>query len=245
MSTIVLADREDNSGPGDEPYVCGTRTNQSICYTTVTVDDAYAEVNPTHIVGVGAEPATPQGTTEANQVYMVFIGDALCSVQYDNFISFTGNGGGSEINFIRGDGYMTLDGNGQINSPQNTVRVNFKRKEIRNQTWKTINAIWDSNWELDNKEQLFGIYEDDTQGSSTFNASVKTTVKDSAGNSVEGTVGFSITVKTQDALIRQLSWNRESFYLYNQGGLNNGCSTRNGFTIYDCFTGVRYTMPTQ
>jgi len=71
MATIVNADRDADSGPGDEPYVCGTRTNQSICYTTVTVDDAYAEINPTHIVGVGAEPAKVQSSQQL-QVDVVF-----------------------------------------------------------------------------------------------------------------------------------------------------------------------------
>lgn len=42
-----------------------------------------------------------------------------------------------------------------------------------------------------------------------------------------------------------MNWNRESFFLYNHGGLNNGCGTKDGWTIYDCNQTVRYTMPTQ
>lgn len=176
---------------------------------------------------------------------LFLIGKAKCIEQYDRLISFTSNGGGSEIYFIRGDAYLTQDPNGQITSPQTSVPVYFKRKEIRAKVWKTIDEIWDSNWEIDNKEQVFGIYEEDTQGSATMSGSVKTTVKDPSGNNVEATVGFSITVKTQDVIIRQLAWNRESFYMYNQGGLNNGCGTISGWTVYGCNTGVSYIMPTQ
>lgn len=47
----------------------------------------------------------------------------------------------------------------------------------------------------------------------------------------------------EDDIIRQLDWDWSSFFTYNRGTLNNGCSTRNGWTVYDCNTNVMYTMP--
>lgn len=125
------------------------------------------------------------------------------------------------------------------------ISVDLKRKDIRKGNWKSVYSIWDANWEIDNKEQVFGIYEEDNESSQTFNVSIKTTVKDAQGNQVEQTVGFSVTVKSKEPIIRQLGWNRESFFLNNRGGLINNCGTRNGWTVYDCNLDVQYTMPQQ
>ncbi len=119
------------------------------------------------------------------------------------------------------------------------------RKQARKETWKTVNSIWDANWESANTEQVFAIYEEDKEGTSTLNLSVSTTVRIDSSTTATGTVGFSFTFKTQDEIPRQLGWNRQSFYLYNRGTLNNGCGTRNGFTVYDCNSPVVYTMPEQ
>jgi hypothetical protein len=245
LATVIPADREADSAQGRKPSKRKIGTNFFVTYTNVMVKDSYAELNPTHIVGVGAEPAKPSGVQEPQQVYLVFIGEVRLKKQYDRFISLSGNGGGSEIRFGRGDAYLTLNPNQQITSFQNIVPANIKRKRIKNGNWVPVYIIWDSNWELDNKQQVFSIWEEDKEGTATFNLSIKTTVKIGPNVTGEGTVGFSVAVKTQDELIRQLGWNRESFYLYNRGGLNNGCGTRNGWTVYDCFSNIEYTMPQQ
>lgn len=256
LVTIVTADREADSGPGNEPYYCSSDPNQpmslenmTICYSSVTVNDDYADADYGHhainIVGVGAEPNIVNTVSGNNQVYLVFIGDVKCTHQFDHLISFTGNGGGSELRFIRGSAFLQLSTNNQITSPQNLISVNMSRKDIRKGRWKSVNSIWDSNWETNNTQQVFGIYEDDTQGSRTFSASAQTTLTYTGGSTQIGPFTYSATVQTQDDIIRQLAWDRTSFYTYNQGGLNNGCGTRNGWTIYDCNTYVMYTMPTQ
>lgn len=250
-ATIVAADREADSGPGQEPYVCGTAITRRLCFRTVTVNDSYAEGKATHIVSNGAEPAIPAGTHGVAQVYLVYIGEVKCNKQYDRLISFNGSlqCGGPDLRFCRGDAYLTLNADQQIVSPQNTISVNLKRKDVRNGgRWKTVNALWDSNWEPDNLNQVFAIYEEDRTGTSTMNATLSTTVTlQQSPVNITGTrqVGFSFVFKTQDEIIRQLMWNRESFFQYNKGGLNNGCGTRNGWTVYDCNVNVAYTMPTQ
>lgn len=236
-ATIVAADREANQAPGFEPVNCATIT----CYNPVTVDDDYCETNIVHIAGSGGVAATPTPVVPQPALNMVMLGSVVCKRQYDHLISFTGNGGGSEIRFIRADSYLEQNSNGQITAPQNVVAVNFSRKEIRKGRWKTVNSIWDSNWEADNPEQVFAIYEEDNEGSRKLSGSISAKLKIFT---IEP-VNYEFTVQTKDDIIRQLGWKRNSFFAFNQGGLNNGCSLSNGFTVYDCQSPVAYTMPVQ
>ena len=234
-ATLVPADREANEGPGLEPLNCGSYS----CYTPVLVNDDYCEQHAVHIVQSGGRIATSAPVVAQPGITMVMLGSVKCSKQYDHLISFTGNGGGSELRFVRADGYLQQNANGQITSPQNVISVNCSRKDIRKNRWKEVNSIWDSNWETDNPEQVFAIYEEDNEGSRTLSGSIQAKLK---SLTIEP-LSYEFTVQTKDDIIRQLGWKRNSFFAYNQGGLNNGCGLSNGFTIYDCKTSVAYTMP--
>ncbi|WP_127129026.1 hypothetical protein [Pseudoflavitalea rhizosphaerae] len=234
-TTLVAADRDANEGPGLEPLNCGSYN----CYIPVLVNDDYCEQRAVHIVQSGGRVATTAPPVASPTVSMVMIGKVMCSKQYDHLISFTGNGGGSELRFVRADGYLQHNSNGQITSPQNVISVNCSRKEIRKKRWKEVNSIWDSNWEADNPEQVFAIYEEDNEGSRTLSGSIQAKLK---SLTIEP-LNYEFTVKTKDDIIRQLGWKRNSFFAFNQGGLNNGCGLSDGFTIYDCKTSVAYTMP--
>lgn len=251
MATIVSADREADSGPGSQPYRYKTNENDDVVfiikYRNVTVDDSYAELNTTHIVGIGAQ-TSPERIAQPQGTYLVFIGEVRCNKKnYDKLITFNGylQGGGPDLRFCRGSGYLTQDGNGQILGPQNVVQANPTRKQCKKSSWISVYSIWDGDWQIDNLNQVFAIYEEDKKGTKTFSLSLKTTVKIGSNTTGEGTVGFNWTFNTEDDIIRQLGWNRQSFFNYNQGGLNNGCGLRNGFTVYDCNSTVAYTMPTQ
>lgn len=232
---IVAADREADEAPGYELYPCGLKP----CIRKVLVNDDYCDSIPTHIITQGAETPVKQDTPATAPVHVVMLGNVLCRQQYDKLISFTGNGGGSELRFVRGDGFLEQNNNGQISSPQNTVSVNISRSDIRKKRWVTVNSIWDANWEVDNKEQVFGIYEEDNEGSQTLAGSIETKL----WNFTIELIDYSFTVQTKDDIIRQLSWNRESFFLFNQGNLNNGCGQKDGWTVYDCLSPVAYTLP--
>lgn len=237
-ATVVGADREADEAPGQRPYRCGS----GVCYKPVAVDDLYCENNLTHIVTTGTgRLSMTQATTTPPAPHLVLLGQVRCTKQYDKLISFTGNGGGSELQFIRGDAFLKQNAEGQITNPENTISVSCSRAGIRKKKWLTINSIWDSNWEPDNKEQVFGIYEEDTEGSGTFSGSIQTKLK---SLTIEP-FGYEFTVKTKDEIIRQLGWNRESFYAYNNGQLRNSCGVSGGWTIYDCNTPVAYTLPQQ
>jgi hypothetical protein len=251
LATVIPADREADSAPGSQPVRRKRTVNNEIewyiGYNSITVNDTYAETFPTHIVGVGAE-LRQLSPNQVGQVYLVQIGEVKCTkVNYDKLISLGGylQGGGPDLRFCRGDAYLTQNADQQITSPQNVVQANPTRKQCKKSQWINVYAIWDGNWEINNLNQVFAIYEEDKKGSKTVSLSVKTTVKLDTVTSIEGTVGFSWTFTTEDDIIRQLGWNRESFYLYNQGGLSNGCGVRGGWTVYDCNSFVSYTMPTQ
>ncbi len=105
--TIVAADRDADSGPGKAPVWCNGKPGSNICLTPVTIDDAYAELKPTHIVGVGAEPSPPPPPPPpVPNINRVFHGWSTLTQQLDKFISFTGNGGGSEMKIARISGYL-------------------------------------------------------------------------------------------------------------------------------------------
>ncbi|WEK37237.1 MAG: hypothetical protein P0Y53_06970 [Candidatus Pseudobacter hemicellulosilyticus] len=240
--TLVAADREADAGPGRQPYRCGAR----ICYRPTIVNDDYASRQPTHIITPGAtinqQPVIAATPTKPAKGSLIFLGQVRCVRQYDRLISFTGNGGGSELKFIRGNGFLRQNADGHITAPANTVSVYLSRQEIRKKKWKTVSAIWDANWLPDNKEQVFGIYEEDTEGSRTFSGSIVTKIK---SLTIEP-ISYSFTVQTNDEIIRQLAWDRNSFFTYNQGKLQNGCMTDDQqWTIYDCLTPVSYTLPQQ
>ena len=231
-ATLVAADRDANQAPGREPYACISNT----CFKAVLVDDDYCELQLTHIAQSGGQTAPPPAPPAP--INAVLIGKVRCTRQYDHLISFTGNGGGSELRFIRGDAYMKQNSEGQITNPENLISVDLKRSDIRKKRWKEVNSIWDSNWEPDNLEQVFGIYEEDTEGTKSFSGSIKTTIR---AFTIEP-FGYNITVKTKDEIIRQLAWQRTSFFHFNNSNISN-CGLDNGFTIYDCGTPVTYTMP--
>ncbi|NML20318.1 hypothetical protein HHL16_05510 [Pseudoflavitalea sp. G-6-1-2] len=231
-ATLVAADRDANEAPGREPYNCLSRT----CYKDVRVNDDYCELQLTHIAQSGGQAATP--APPPAPINAVLLGNVRCTRQYDHLISFTGNGGGSELRFIRGDGFMKQNSEGQITSPENVISVDLKRSDIRKKRWKSLNSIWDSNWEPKNIQQVFGIYEEDTEGSKSFSGSIKTTIK---AFTIEP-FGYNIMVKTKDEIIRQLAWDRASFFEYNRSNIGS-CGLTDGFANYDCGTPVSYTMP--
>ena len=254
LATIVAADREADSGPGREPYIGGTRYDMKIYYRTVTVDDNYAESMATHIVNVGAEPrAYYMGGDTASQPnsIRVYHGSSILKTQMDRFISFTGNGGGSEIKVARISGYLEMKDQQVNNFAGDLISVHYKRKDIRKRREKIVIGIWDPYWKKDNLEQVYAVWEDDTKGEKKFSGKLKSTLKTGLGT-VEGEIGFDISVVTQDVLITQRKWDRVSYLALAKK--DNGC----GFSplgvflppgekwpYYDCGTIWQFTMPYQ
>jgi hypothetical protein len=219
ITSLVTATEDADEGWGQQPvYLNGVLTG----YRNVLVNDDYAEQYPTHIVGVnGIEidnneypttmdapppPAPPPG------VNRVYIGEVVCKKQYDKFIGFNGNGGGSEVKLCRISGYLQQAG-GQINNISgDEVDVDFTRKQIKDKKKKRVFSVWDDDWVQSNLEQIIGIYEDDDKGEVTFTGSIVTTVVVSPTVTTVGTIGFSIKKESADAVILQTKYSRNSYF---------------------------------
>lgn len=256
LATIVAADREADYAPGKEPYLSGTRTNPVIAWTTVTVNDAYAELNPTHIVGVGAEPYASEPVQDSSitapGILRVYQGHAVLGEQMDKLISVVGNGGGSEVFVARVSGYLSLTENVITNFSGDLIRLKFKRKDIRKKRVKTLTAIWDANWYPKNTQQVYSVFENDKGVAKKFEGDLTTTLKDkTTGLEVEGKVKFSIDMTSDNPIIRQLKLDRVSYLA--GAKINQGCnfSTQRTFLTtgfwpwYDCGTSWQFTLPYQ
>lgn len=214
ITTIVTATADADEGWGSQPFFIDGVFQY---YTQVLVNDDYAIANPTQIIGVnGIEPemqstSTPPPPSSAPGVNRVYIGDGLCKIQYDRLISFTGNGGGSEIKYCRLSGYLQPV-NGQISSFQDIISVNFNRYEIREQHWALVSSTWDDDWVAADLEQVLAIYEEDNTNTKTFNGSIGTTLTVDTGSTISGNIGFTVSIQSQDEIIRQLKISRNSYF---------------------------------
>jgi hypothetical protein len=250
--TIVYTDRDGDAGPGRDAYYCpGSPGN--ICYRDVLVDDAYAEKNPTHIVTVGADiqPAAPATVPKNDLVTRIYSGACRLTKQMDKFISFTGNGGGSEIKVCRINAYLRRSDEHVTDFSGDVVTLNFTRGDIRNKRWKRVYAVWDPNWNYQDIEQIYAVYEDDNMGSASFNGSLTTnlTLPGKLGKA-EGKIGFGIEVKTQDDIITQRKLDRKSYLRdgYNNQGWGfyadaNDFLTGKDWPIFDGGAIWQYTIP--
>ncbi len=254
-TSVMTATAEADEGYGWQPIY---DNSGNMGYTQVVINDDYAYANPTLIIGInGIEPIDcgipavltfPPGPpiqvpNLPRTVKEVYVGDVKVNGhQYDHFVSFTGNGGGSEIRFTRADGYLKqIDG--QVQAADVFVvngNPSISRWHIRNKVWVDFTAAWDLDWESDNLEQNLAIYEDDNANSATFNVSINTTV--SVGSQKQtGTIGGSIVYKSLDDIIRQNNHKYASFFPLNRGA--GGGTTYNGWLVYDENGGVSFTLP--
>lgn len=225
ITTIAAATADADEGFGEMPYYVN---GQFQYYVTVLINDDFCSNNPTHIIGVngietydgpedgGTPPPPPPPPPGVSRVY---IGEGICRNQYDKLISFTGNGGGSEIKYCRLSGYLQ-PANGQVTSFQDIVSFDFSRRGIRNQIWNKNYTVWDDDWHQNDNEQVLAIYEEDNTNTRTFNGSLGTTITFAPGTTGTGTIGFNVSVASQDDIIRQFKISRNSYFagaFQNQG----------------------------
>ena len=218
LATVIPADREADSAPGSIPSRRKRTVNNVIewyiHYTSVTVNDIYAETHPTHIVGVGAESimVVQDDPPTAPGINRVFHGWSILNDQLDRFISFSGNGGGSEMKIARISGYLQIQNQQVSDFTGDVMTVHYKRKDINKEKWKRVYGVWDADWKTDNLEQTYAVWEDDTQGTKTYTGSLSTTVTISPGNTATGAIGYSIQVQTQDELVTQRKLTRTAYF---------------------------------
>lgn len=250
--TIVAADRDADEGPGREAYTCD---QVKICYRNVIVNDDYAVRRPTHIITTGAELMLSEKVIpEAKETARVYHGWSKLTKQLDKLISLTGNGGGSEIKICRINGYLQFSDQQVDNFAGDIVTAYYSRSDIRNKRWKRIYSTWDPEWNYQDVEQVYAVYEDDTKGEKTFSGSLTTTVTlpGAKTNKAVGEIGFKINVSTQDELVTQRKISRTGFFKMSRTDQGWGfMPDANDFLvdydwpIYDGGTIWAYTMPWQ
>ncbi|MBX2900850.1 MAG: hypothetical protein KF775_14455 [Cyclobacteriaceae bacterium] len=237
-TTVVAATDETDAAYAQHP-LCDDITPQTYAYCNqfVLVNDDYASVNPVHIVGMGAANSTTNQFANCSGNLLVKVGYMRCKKQYDKLISFTGNGGKSEIKIGRANAAAVTNPSQQVTGfTGDLMSVDFSRKEIRNNTWKEINGIWDTNWPSGTTEQVLAIWEEDTQGTKNFTGPIKIPF-------VGTLTTYNISVVTQDEIIR--NWNIDRVFLTSLGQTNQGNGFVGGWPILDGGRGfnVSYTLP--
>lgn len=211
-ATLVYSDREDDAAPGKKPVFCTTSPNK-ICYIDVLVNDKYAELFPTHIVTVGATVRNDAQTIlKTDLVTRAYHGWSRLTQQMDKLISFTGNGGGSEIKVCRINGFLKMADEQITDFAGDVITLQYTRADIRKKRWKRVFGVWDPNWNYQDIEQVYAVYEDDNMGSRTITGSLNTTVNlPGKIGKVEGELGFKINLMSQDEVITQRKLDRKSF----------------------------------
>lgn len=218
--TLVYTDREGDAAPGRQPSYC-SGIPYNTCYRNVTVDDSYAQKRPTHIVTVGAT-AIGEATSNVPRtdlVHRVYHGASRLVKQMDKLISFTGNGGGSEIKVCRINGYLRRTDEQITDFSGDMVTIYYTRGDISGRRWKRVFSVWDPNWNYQDIEQIYAVYEDDTKGTRTIDGSLTTTLTlPGKLGKAEGDIGFKVQIESQDDIITQRKIDRKSFL---RDGLNN------------------------
>lgn len=248
--TLVPELTDADSGPGYEPSSSG--------YTNTTVNDSYAESTPTLLIGPDNEPSIKDepdfgGSGNSNhgtgcrctQIRQVFVGHVRLHEQYDRFISFTGNGGSSEIRVLRVGDPLARDNSGDLMSDAapDIASIDISRRDIRRENWIWAADLWDNDWGCEPYEQMLIIFEEDTEEDVSIAGSI------AVDSIASASASLFIQVRTQDDIITQQTRNWREFFVVNT--LDNGCGTRAGenafsnteWSIYECGTDFEYTMP--
>jgi len=186
----------------------------------------------------------------------VFLGHVHTNKQWDRWISFSGNGGGSEFMVTRTDSKPHLinytDGRDvDITTFDGVFGFQLSRRCIRRMKrnpdlFYWVGGLWDSNWECSNPthEQLLFIYEDDNTEDINFEFSgIKW------GDATYGQVNLSVDVTTKDAWVKKIKRDSDVFFasnlIDNGGGFVQGeysFSDKN-WPVYDYGSNFSYTMP--
>lgn len=257
-SLTIVVPKEKETDEGNGTLVNGINKK------TVIVNDEYAKKYPTHIIVAEAKKAQKNTNSIDKNVKIaavnrVYFGQMAFRRQYDPLIGFF-NSGGPDFKLFRISGYLSVVG-GAVTAPAaDTKPVDPKRGDIN--TNIDVFWLWDTDWVTANTNQVLAIYEDDDSNKDvTFTGTIGTTLKTSAtsSNTTNGSIGYTMKFKSDDEIIKQVMWNRSSFYSSN--GTAAGWGTRGytsrglpgPFAIYDNFlpplsgnnNSVSYTLPTQ
>lgn len=175
------------------------------------VNDNYAEMYQTHIVGVSDVEVHPQYAQQGCQDIFLKVSVGYVKIyykQYDALFSFSGNGGGAEIRIGLARG--SQDGS-TVTNFEREVHVYVKRAAARNAEWVVSWEEIEPDWRTNYPRLLFGVYEKDNT-SETKNFSGTLEYINPAGQTI--TSNYSINVRTKNNRISENRWLRS--YLHSE-----------------------------
>lgn len=238
---VVAADQDTGGKWVQDPRCDDTRDGYQYCSQQMFVNDDYADAHPSHIVLPNPAEFSESSNLYGGSLNKVWLGWVRCGKQYDRLISFSGNGGGSELKAMRINGYLKTD-NQQITTYEDNLtsigqRGEISRKQIKNRDWIRVYGFFDTDWETDNKEQALAIFEEDTQSEGKVEGSLTT----KASSLEVKPFSFSVTVKTQDEI--PVIFTVDRTFLFNDGRNNQRHGFQDSWPIYDGDGPVSYTLP--
>jgi hypothetical protein len=272
--TVVTAQEDTNEASGIRYGKEG--------FTKVSVNDKYAQENLTIIVGINQmredastykdeeeleksvkkhdDKSFPERVNRVEAVTHVSNSKAIMRVNLDAIISFTGNGGGNDMRMARISVYLTPVNGHTTSFDGDKQSKSMQRGDVGKVI--TVSSIWDSNWANDDFEQIYAVYEEDTENSQTFSGSLTSTLTATVGaisSTRTGTVGYSVTIKSKDPIVTQTKMKKADYMLFNAptslNQLNNGnkaCILDRTFLplvvttywpAYGCGADWSYTLP--
>lgn len=208
-------------------------------YKIIGVDESYATTNPVWVVapseGGRTSSAKSDDTKPSGSVVRVSLGWVQCRKNYDKWIS-----GGSELRFVRVEPTAI---NGDVSSSKTEIEVNVSRKDCGKKRWKEVKTSWDSNWEKEDVEQGFVVYEWDRF---TFRGEWKYSL---GYKGDAGVKGLNIDTEAKGSVkfnnggpIYKTTINRDSYLAFNGTDVDL-LGMKDGFGMRGAGTGVRFTLP--
>jgi hypothetical protein len=135
---------------------------------------------------------------------LVKVGAIKCNEQYDALVSFTGNGRGSEFQFVRAYPYYSGGTKSQITE----VGVTLTRRQINDYDEVNVNASWDNAWAPEELTQGLGIYEEDNTNKSVKIEGTAQLLRN--GNTI--TAAYEKNFSSKDGVLLSEDLGRENFY---------------------------------
>lgn len=168
------------------------------------VNDNYAELYQTHVVGDGGVEIYPQANQQNCQGNSLKVSAGYVKIyyhQYDPFVSFN-DGGGAEIRI----GLARGSQNGStVTSFEKQIQVYVRRRNARNAIWTEAWEDLETSWSTAYPRLLFAVYEKDpTHDIKTFTGTLEWI--NLAGQTI--TSNYSINVRTRNTLISNDRWLR-------------------------------------
>ncbi|MFK8055733.1 MAG: hypothetical protein AB8F78_06395 [Saprospiraceae bacterium] len=199
--------------------------------------------------GGGLEPRIDEDWLDCEGFSAVYTGHIQSTKRMDAFLSVT-DGGGNEMRLARigaGSPYTVDDGQIETNAFAALLRKYITRGRISNEFILTWGVEFDPGWECDEPDQLFVLYEEDENSTSTFSGSIGFTpeieieIGEGLGSvtldpGVEVEIGFEIEIEADDDVIWQQTYSREEYFSRNRA--SRGCQTHpilETETVFDDF----------